>query len=233
MTQILRKEWEYEGFVMSDWWSKGNEEGCEGSKQEMAAMVRSQNDIYMVANNSEKNSNNDNMLAALETDRLTIGEMQLCACNLLRTLMRIPAMERMLGEEEECYRELRGQGDDYEPLEHYIFVDLTQTGEIPAELILTGAGCNTGFELRLPDSLNRIVELTLRANAAADQVAQIPMFVYCNGAMVQSISLTGADSEWQTVSFLLQGLHKVGTTMEFRFVAEGIEIGSCILKNNQ
>ena len=230
LTQILRKEWGYEGFVMSDWWAKGNEEGCEGSKQEIAAMVRSQNDIYMVANNSEKNSNNDNMLEALETDRLTIGEMQTCASNLLRTLMRIPAMERMLGEEEECYRELYSIDDGYEPLEHYTYIDLTQTGVIPAELISTGAGCNTGFELELPDSLNRIVELTLRAHAAADQVAQIPMFVYYNGVMVQSIILTGADTEWKTVSFLMQGLHKVGTTVEFRFAADGIELGSCILK---
>jgi len=42
--------------------------------------------------------------------------------------------------------------------------------------------------------------------------------------------LMGADTEWQTVSFVLQGLHKVGTTMEFRFAADGIEIGKCILK---
>ena len=230
LTQILRKEWGYEGFVMSDWWAKGNEEGCEGKKQEMAAMVRSQNDIYMVANNAEKNSNNDNMFEALETECLTIGEMQRCASNLLRILMRIPAMERMLGEEEKCYRELWDKGDGYEPLEHYTYLDMTQIGEIPTELIPTGAGCNTGFELELPDSLNRMVELTLRVHEAAEQVAQIPMFVYYNGVMVQSISLTGDDTEWRTVSFLLQGLHKVGTTMEFRFMADGIELGRCTLK---
>lgn len=230
LTQILRKEWGYEGFVMTDWWAKGNEEGCEGSKQEMAAIVRSQNDIYMVATNSEENSNNDNMLAALETDRLTIGEMQRCAFNLLGSLMRTPAMERMLGEEAECYRELCGQADGYEPLEHYTYLDMTQTEKIPTELISVGAGCNTGFLLELPDSLNRIMELTLRVSAATEQQAQLPMFVYYNGVMVQSISLTGSDIEWQTVSFVLQGLHKAGTTIEFRFGADGIEIGSCILK---
>lgn len=230
LTQILRKEWGYKGFVMSDWWAKGNEEGCEGIKQEMAAMVRSQNDIYMVANNSEKNSNNDNMLEALETDKLTIGEMQRCASNLLRTIMRMPTMERILGEEEECYCELYGQGDGYEPLDHYTYLDFTKTEEIPIELIPTSAGCNTGFELELPDSLNRIVELTLRVSSTLEKQAQILMFVYYNGVMAKSISLTGADTKWQTVSFLLQGLHKVGTTVEFRFAADGIELGKCILK---
>lgn len=229
LTQILRKEWGYEGFVMSDWYAKGNEEGAEGTRQETAAMVRSQNDIYMVVTDSERNSNNDNMLASLETGRLTVGEMQRCAANLLRTIMRTPAMERMLGEEEECYVALRGDGDGYEPLAHYGYLDIRETGEIPVELIPTGAGCNTGFMLELPDPQNRIVDLTVRAHATSE-LAQLPMSVYCNGEMVQSISLTGADTEWRTVSFLIKGLHAAGTTMEFRFVTDGIELGKCRLR---
>ncbi len=228
LTQILRKEWGYTGFVMSDWYAKGNEEGAEGTKQEIAAMIRSQNDIYMVVADSERNSNNDNMLASLETDRVTIGEMQRCAANLLRTIMRTPAMERMLEEEEECYAALRGVGDGYEPLEQYDYLDVRETGEIPVELIPTGAGCNTGFMLELPDAKDRIVVLTLRAHAASE-LAQLPMAVYVNGAMVQSISLTGADKEWQTISFVITGLHMVGTSMEFRFAADGIELGKCKL----
>ncbi len=62
LTHILREEWKYEGIVMTDWWAKGNEEGQEGTIQEVAAMVRSQNDLYMVTADAEENSKNDNIL---------------------------------------------------------------------------------------------------------------------------------------------------------------------------
>ena len=36
------------GIVMTDWWAKANDEGKEATLQNTAAMVRSQNDLYMV-----------------------------------------------------------------------------------------------------------------------------------------------------------------------------------------
>lgn len=103
LTTILRKEWGFEGLVMSDWWAKGNEEGQDGSKQEIAAMIRSQNDIYMVNEDAENNSNNDNLLTALGTEKLTLPELQRSAVNILKVLLELPATEILYGEEpSEC-----------------------------------------------------------------------------------------------------------------------------------
>ena len=97
-TTILRKEWGYNGIVMTDWWASINDvtEGGEGSIRRTADMVRAQNDIYMVVNNNgaEINSFGDDSIEALGTGRLTIGELQRSAINICRFLMRTPAFGR-------------------------------------------------------------------------------------------------------------------------------------------
>ena len=66
-------------------------------------MVRAQNDLYMVVDNlaAENNPMGDNTLEALRTGKLTLGELQRCAANICRFLMKAPVMERSLMPEEE------------------------------------------------------------------------------------------------------------------------------------
>lgn len=104
-TTILRNEWGFSGIVMTDWWSTMNDCIQKGpdSRQNTAAMVRSQNDLYMVVQNlaAEKNPEDDNTLDALSKGTLTLGELQKCAMNICRFLMRSPAMARALRGKEE------------------------------------------------------------------------------------------------------------------------------------
>ena len=73
---------------MTDWWAKINEDGTEASIQNTGFMVRAQNDLYMVTQNPEKNSNHDNSAAALKKGIVTRGEFGRCAANICQVLMR-------------------------------------------------------------------------------------------------------------------------------------------------
>ena len=143
-TTILRNEWGYRGIVMTDWWSTMNDcvKGGKESPSNTAAMVRAQNDLYMVVDNlaAERNPMQDNTLEALEKGKLTLGELQRCVMNICRFLMNAPVMERFV------------QGEDEAP-EH--IPALPEKGEAmekgPGEQFsMTEPGADGSFHLKWP-----------------------------------------------------------------------------------
>ncbi|MDY3845589.1 MAG: glycoside hydrolase family 3 C-terminal domain-containing protein [Eubacteriales bacterium] len=91
-TAIVRGEWKYDGIIMTDWWASSNgKEGVPGSRTDLADMVKSQNDVYMVVSNAENNK--DNLEESLESGKLTRGELQRSAKNILRFLMHTTSFE--------------------------------------------------------------------------------------------------------------------------------------------
>ncbi len=99
-TTVLRGEWGYKGFVMTDWWAKGNRAGVKGDKRCLAEMVRAQNDIYMVVPDAD--NNDDNILESLHSPffgTITLDELRRSAMNILRYIMNTPSFERMNNEE--------------------------------------------------------------------------------------------------------------------------------------
>lgn len=92
---------------MTDWWAKGNDEGESGTSRNTAAMVRSQNDLYMVTTDSQSNSNDDNSEEGLKNGTVTRGEFQRSVANICRFLMKSPAWLRKQGVETELDKELR------------------------------------------------------------------------------------------------------------------------------
>ncbi|MDR3149880.1 MAG: beta-glucosidase, partial [Oscillospiraceae bacterium] len=97
-TAILRGQWGYGGLVMTDWWAcfSVNDKG-EPDRNDLAAMVRAQNDLAMVREDTLKENGNDNLLESLKSGAVTRAELHRCAKNILNVIMRTPALDRWLG----------------------------------------------------------------------------------------------------------------------------------------
>ena len=86
-TSVLRDDWKFENFVMTDWWAKCNKtQGSWGSKDFLDMMVRSQNDLYMVCEDSQVKSNS--ILNGLRDGTITVAELQLCCKNILKWITK-------------------------------------------------------------------------------------------------------------------------------------------------
>ena len=105
-TTILRKEWGFEGIVMTDWWAKSNYEGHQAEVSVKAPMVAAQNDIYMVVSDAKANPEKDDVEEMLHAGKLTLGELQRNAANILGFLLKSPSIllltDRICAEELEA-----------------------------------------------------------------------------------------------------------------------------------
>ena len=89
---ILRDEWGYDGFVMTDWWAHITHLDGTTSTNDFASMVKAQNDIYMVMENAK--TNKDNLIESLENGYLSRAELQVCAKRICEFAMKTHAYER-------------------------------------------------------------------------------------------------------------------------------------------
>ncbi len=89
-TTVLRDDWGYDGFVMTDWGTTMDDpNNGTDTNANLATMVKAQNDIYKVKGDSALCE--DDQLESLENGYLTIGELQRCAKNLLAFTMQTNA----------------------------------------------------------------------------------------------------------------------------------------------
>ncbi len=225
LTTILRGEWGYDGIVMTDWWAKGNDEGTAGKAENTAAMVRAQNDLFMVTANAGENSQNDNSMESLEKGTVTRGEYVRSAANICRYLLRTPAYQHMMGRESELDKQLAEiAAQEMESFGELIRFSVDkESSSLPVEKIPTGKGSTVTFELSVKERGIYRLELTCRVSGQGS-LAQVPLTVSQDKQILKTISLTGEDKEWRTEEIQVNPSFHNTTFLKFYFGQGGLEI---------
>lgn len=227
LTTILREEWGYTGIVMTDWWAKVNDEGEEGTRQNTAAMLRSQNDLYMVTADALTNANGDNSLEALKAGTVTRGELQRSVANICRFLLASPAWLRMQHMETELDRELQQCVAEEEEIINgsVIPVYVDSRAEVDVGLIDTFTGKNNLLQVESKGMGRYQLEITCRVFGVSLGVAQLPLSIFLDRQLVKTISLRGADTEWEKrIVEISEPIMKNNFNIKLFFRQSGIEI---------
>ena len=89
-TVLLREEWGYQGLVMTDWFAKMNYDlGEEGKEKNTGAMIRAQNDVYMVLAKEKLEAYVKNALEDLKAAKFSRSDLLRNAKNILKVTAAI------------------------------------------------------------------------------------------------------------------------------------------------
>ena len=233
LTTILRGEWGFDGIVMTDWWAMGNDEaGQKGSYKNFAAQVRAQNDLNMVNSDAGANSNEDNLNGALKLGTVTRYELVRCAANICNFLLKAPVWKHSLGIESALDKELAKAveaGDDA-MLKSMVPVLMDKEEiELDPKHLKAEKGETKAFAITTARRGVITAELVMRAK---DQpaMAQLPLSIFMDRNLIRTITLTGMDTEWQTVEVELPPSFMVNYYLKFYFGQAGLEFKSVKLK---
>lgn len=223
-TGILRKEWDYKGIVMTDWWAFANWEKEDAVKGNRAPMVRAQNDIYMCCTDSESESE-DNVYEMLENGIITLGELQRNAINILEFTLKTPAVLRQMGEK--ITVELKNE-DETDGGEEFIkdmesYKADTTTGEIIINANITGeAGKMMLYEI----ALERIgmYDVTFEVTSELSILAQLPVSVFVDNIYRTTLSFKGTEGMKTEKTYKMGPIIGRMHYLKLAFGADGIRL---------
>ena len=227
LTTILRNEWGYDGTVMTDWWAQGNDEGDKSLLAHTTAMVRAQNDLFMVMTDVTDEAAQDTSKEGLEKGEIARAEFQRTAINICNTLLRLPAFTFSLGEKTELDLELEALQDDDggETDEMQIITESDTEGVFLIDSIDTSKGKDNHYQIESGGGVFRLVlECCVEEGNA---LAQIPVSIFKEHALVKTITLTGADTEYRTEIIELDPVISTTFFLRFYFGQGGMKIKSC------
>lgn len=210
LTTILREEWGYTGIVMTDWWAKANNEGEPASAKNMGAMVRAQNDLYMVTGDALSNSGGDNSMEELKQGRVTREEFVRNGANICRFLLGTPAYLRMHGRETELDKELEKCAEqENESMGTLLKIEMREEADLDPALIDTAKGKSTTIQVAVKERGTFRLEFFCRASENTPDLAQLSMSVFQDRQLFGTVTIAGSEKEWQkkTVDFPVPLFH--------------------------
>ena len=193
LTTILRKDWGYQGVVMTDWWAKMNEEGEEGSQSNTIPMVRAQNDVYMVVSDSASNSANDNTMEGLADGRLTRGQLVRNAKNICHFLMRSPVMNRFCDREFDVCEEINNPAKDAMAGNLIASQKVEKEAKLDLTKLSTQKGVRAGYLLDVSKAGS--YQMIFKMHSGENPFAQLPVSIFVNGVLQQTTTFNGTDNK--------------------------------------
>lgn len=219
-TVILREEWGFKGFTMTDWWANINVRGKEPDKTDLAAMARAQNDVYMVCPDGEKND--DNTLAALENGGIEKCELQRNAANICGFLLHTNALKRAegIGDTVKVINREDEEQEDDKPVQFYkvdrdITLDLSDVD--------TKKGTSYSFALDLSNF--GIYRVIVTASSTQSELAQIPMTLFSMGTAVGTFTFNGTGGKAVSMEKETPMFSRF-TTFRIYFAQNGLDLHS-------
>lgn len=219
-TVILREEWGFKGFTMTDWWANINVRGKEPDKTDLAAMARAQNDVYMVCPDGEKND--DNTLATLENGGIERCELQRNAANICGFLLHTNALKRAegIGDTVKVINREDEEQEDDKPVQFYK-VDL----DITLDLSDVDTKKGTSYSFALDLSNFGIYRVIVTASSTQSELAQIPMTLFSMGTAVGTFTFNGTGGKAVSMEKETPMFSRF-TTFRIYFAQNGLDLHS-------
>lgn len=230
-TTILREEWGFEGIVMTDWWAKANYEGHGPEVSVKAPMIAAQNDLYMVVNDSKVNPENDDVEEMLRAGKITLGELQRNASNILRFLIKSPSL--LLMTDRICEEELEAMNTkDDDDVDAGSLVSIVSDPETQ-EIIIDGNSLHPAKGKADVVAVSRcyegnfIMKFTFKSDLG--ELAQLSVSVFLDNIHKMTISVQGTNGKWVEESRIVNMGFGHNHYIKLYYGADNLEIREIIL----
>ena len=189
-TTVLRDQWKFTGFTMTDWWANVNYRGEEPRRGYYVPMAKAQNDVYMVC--SDSSCVDEDIMKALADGELTRAELQRNAANVLGVLMDTHAMKRIMGEEDtvEIINRSDSEGSDDEPVEFY---EIADKFKLDLNGVKSVQGQNYSFAIIIKKP--GFYKVTITASSTQSSLAQIPLTLFATGIPCGTYTWNGTEGK--------------------------------------
>lgn len=234
-TTILRKEWGFDGIVMTDWWAKSNYEGHQAEAPVKAPMVAAQNDIYMVVSDAKANPENDDVEEMLHAGKITLGELQRNAANILGFLLKSPSIlilaDRICEEELEAMNTKEEDDVDAGSLVSIESDSVTQKIVIDGALLHPAKGKADVIAVTNEFMGDFTMKFTLKSDLG--ELAQLPVSVFLDNIHKMTVSVQGINGKWVEESRILNMGFGHNHYIKFYYGADNLEIKEIVLIPNR
>lgn len=234
-TTILRKEWGFDGIVMTDWWAKSNYEGHQAEALVKAPMVAAQNDIYMVVSDAKANPENDDVEEMLHAGKITLGELQRNAANILGFLLKSPSVllltDRICKEELEAMNTKEEDDVDAGSLVSIESDSVTQKIVIDGALLHPAKGKADVIAVTNEFMGDFTMKFTLKSDLS--ELAQLPVSVFLDNIHKMTVSVQGTNGKWVEESRILNMEFGHNHYIKFYYGADNLEIKEIVLTPNR